>query len=360
MPRFRSRSKSRERKKRKRALGGMSRDKRALMHWAVRGTKEDYKKLRTHARKVLLGGALPGYLEPLAVDDVAHATRETMVHALHHNPVGGALVDAVAHTINSVPGAKWTWAAKAMQASLKPFRGQGITEQDETYARLVQAGYNAQGERPDKLGGYRRVGAYDSNYVSVWDNTDGHRLVVVRGTKPSKQDLVQDLHIGARGRPKNLVGDELRKIMDESGSRVVDVAGHSLGTSLILEGYTANPGMIDKVHGTFLYNPAYGAPGLYNIGSTSDYEANPNVRYFINTGDVVSIGGIGSVGPVNMVSRNPRSLNPLANHSLEQWTGNPGKEEDLEEDDKEPAMIRFDEDPSHAGEEQVVPAFHPQ
>ncbi len=195
--------------------------------------------------------------------------------------------------------------------------------------------------------------------MSVWDNTDGHRLGVVRGTKPSKQDLVQDLHIGARGRPKNLVGDELRKIMDESGSRVVDVAGHSLGTSLILEGYTANPGMIDKVHGTFLYNPAYGAPGLYNIGSTSDYEANPNVRYFINTGDVVSIGGIGSVGPVNMVSRNPRSINPLANHSLEQWTGNPGKEEDLEEDDKEPAMIRFDEDPSHAGEEQVVPAFHP-
>ena len=54
------------------------------------------------------------------------------------------------------------------------------------------------------------------------------------------------------------------------------------------------------------------------------------MRYFINTGDVVSIGGIGSVGPVNMVSRNPRSLNPLSNHSLEQWTGNPGKEEDLD------------------------------
>ena len=49
-----------------------------------------------------------------------------------------------------------------------------------------------------------------------------------------------------------------------------------------------------------------------------------------------------------------------ANHSLEQWTGNPGsEEEDLEGGDKEPAMIRFDEDPSHAGEEQVVPAFHP-
>ena len=67
MPRYRSRSKSRERKARKVARSKVPRDKRKLLQWAVKGTKADYEKLRKHAHKILMGGQLPGYLEPLAM-----------------------------------------------------------------------------------------------------------------------------------------------------------------------------------------------------------------------------------------------------------------------------------------------------
>ena len=84
MPRYRSRSKSRERKARRAARAKVPREKRKLLHWAVKGTKADYERLRKHAHKALMGGQLPGYLEPLAMEDLSNATRSTLTHALHH------------------------------------------------------------------------------------------------------------------------------------------------------------------------------------------------------------------------------------------------------------------------------------
>ena len=80
MPRYRSRSKSRERKARKQVRSKVPRDKRKLLHWAAKGTKADYEKLRKHAHKILMGGQMPGYLEPLAMEDLSHATRATLTH----------------------------------------------------------------------------------------------------------------------------------------------------------------------------------------------------------------------------------------------------------------------------------------
>jgi len=128
---------------------------------------------------------------------------------------------------------------------------------------------------------------------------------------------------------------------------VVDVASHSLGTSLTLEAYTANPGMINRVHQTFLYNPAYTIGGR---GSSNEYEKDKRVRYFINSGDIVSLGSLGSSGPVNMVLRHPHSLNPLAAHTIDQWFGHealqaveePGFKPDPA---REPALISIDADP---------------
>ncbi len=87
MPRYRSRSKSRDRKARIQARRRIPRDKRKLLHWAARGTKKDYAKLRKHAHKLLMGGSLPGYVDPLALEDLGDATRVTLRQALHRGPV---------------------------------------------------------------------------------------------------------------------------------------------------------------------------------------------------------------------------------------------------------------------------------
>ena len=93
------------------------------------------------------------------------------------------------------------------------------------YARLVKAGYHGEAERPEEAQGYTRQKEFDGKYVSVWDSPDNHRMIVVRGTKPTHgEDWAQNARIMLSGKPHDLVGDELR---------------HSLGT----EAYTANPGM---------------------------------------------------------------------------------------------------------------------
>ena len=77
------------------------------------------------------------------------------------------------------------------------------------------------------------------------------------------------------------------------------------------------------------------------------------MRYFINSGDIVSLGSLGSSGPVNMVLRHPHSLNPLAAHTIDQWLGHealqavateqqPGFKPDP---NREPALISINADP---------------
>ena len=284
MPRYRSRSKSRERKARRAARAKVPREKRKLLHWAVKGTKADYERLRKHAHKALMGGQLPGYLEPLAMEDLSNATRSTLTHALHQKQahMGGGLADSIAHLLDKVPGHSWSWHNALTQAALRPFRGDSLTEQDEMYARLVKAGYHGEAERPEEAQGYTRQKEFDGKYVSVWDSPDDHRMIVVRGTKPTHgEDWAQNARIMMHGKPHDLVGDELRRVLEQTKSgTVIDVASHSLGTSLTLEAYTANPGMQNRIHETFLFNPAYTVGGR---GSTNEYEKDKRVRYFINS-----------------------------------------------------------------------------
>ena len=104
-----------------------------------------------------------------------------------------------------------------------------------TEGRLVNEAYKDQEERPASFEHWTRQPEFDSNYVTVYDNEDGHRFIAVRGTKLNLKDLGEDVLIGMEGRPRNLVGAELRKVLDHTEpGRTVDVGGHSLGTSLIL------------------------------------------------------------------------------------------------------------------------------
>ena len=158
----------------------------------------------------------------------------------------------------------------------------------------------------------------------------------MRGTDPTaKQDLLHDVNIARLGTTYDEVGPELQRILDDTEpSRIVDVGAHSLGTVLVLEAYKNRPDLQNRVHMTRLYNPAYN-PQLLAASQmpsvSKDFEQDPRVRYFINLGDVVSMGGFGTAGPKNVVYRTPLGNDmawsstgggdPYHLHVLRQWQG---------------------------------------
>ena len=230
-----------------------------------------------------------------------------------------SITQKIKTALDWVPFKKYMWWNYAAQAVLRPYDASPLTEFDSFMARMVKAGYNLPKERAAISEGYTRNMKYDSKYVSVWDR-DNHRIIVVRGTKPSHgKDWYQNAKIAYKGRPEDLVSKLMKQIVDETdkNSRIV-IAAHSLGTSLALEALNSNPGLKDRIDQTFLFNPAYTLGGK---GSTSDYEKNEKFRYFLNTGDIVSMGSLGGSGPLNYVLQNPSSANPLKAHTIDQWMG---------------------------------------
>ena len=353
MPKYKTRKIRAAIKRRNAAVKAVPRDKRMLMRWARKGTAKDYEKLRAFADKHISDA--PRWVDPDTLEKLSktghRGLQELIKNQKPERPsdeqpsyVGGKIVhkvtDALSWLISAiVPGGKknpMSWMTTLPQMALKPFRGEQQTEVDEQYARLLSGGYRLQGTRPDELLGWTRVPKYDSNYVSVWDNPDGHRFISVRGTVPNKEDLMHDVHIAVRGTTKDVVGPELQHILDDTEpNKIVDVAGHSLGTVLILQGYKNNKDLQSRIHMTRLYNPAYNPSLLAHNAMPSvarEFEQDPRVRYLINLGDVVSMGGWGGEGPKNVVYRTPigntihwsetgGGLDPLHLHQLRQWQG---------------------------------------
>ena len=329
MPRYRSRSRTRKIREKKRVRAQVPRDKRKLAHWAVRGTEKDYHKLRQHAAN--LAGQRPSYVTDRALSTLQNANRRSLIEASaeHENHW---FTDGLAWMLDKVPsGLGLNWLKGLGQAAIKPFRGDHISEVDEQYARLVDQAYREAGERPDRFEHWTRQSDFDSDYISVFDNDDGHRFVAVRGTKMNLRDLGEDARIGFDGSPHNLIGDELRKVLDHTEpGRAVDVGGHSLGTSLILTAFDGDDSLQDRVHQTYLYNPAISPLTDKNV--TQKYEDDDRVRYFIDILDPVSVGDIGTKGPKNVVYRTSYR-NPLHSHQLIQWGGPDGGESLTEHDD---------------------------
>ena len=326
MPKYKSRNRPAKKKTPKlpKKKGKFTRDPRKLLRWAARGTHDDYERLRALAKKAR--HSVPAYIDGVAFDRLTSIDRTRMLSAMieeiqageQHNISGGFFSDALSWILDKVPFGNWIWPVGAAQGALKAHKGDNINEVDEEYARLVGAAYEV-GDRPYVLDHWRRQTQFDSQYIAVYDNMDGHRLITVRGTKGGRgEDIGQDILVGLTGHTTNRIGSELRLILDATPEdSIVDVAAHSLGVSLALEAYNWNREIYNRVHETYLYNPAY-SPFLR--GTSDQYEGDENVRYFINLGDMVSIGGIGHSAPANVVFHQPSS-NIGNNHSLAQWQG---------------------------------------
>ena len=326
MPRYQSRKKSRKVREKKRVRAQVPRDHRKLSHWAVRGTHQDYEVLRKHARD--LEPEKPSYVSEAALNLLQNADRNKLIKAANQHE-NHWFTDGLAWLLDKIPrGVGFDWLRTLGEAGLKPFRGDHLSEVDSQYARLVNEAYKPDDERDATFEHWTHRPEFDSNYITVYDNQDGHRFIAVRGTKLNMQDLGQDLLIGARGRPQNLIGRELRRVLDNTApGKIIDVGGHSLGTSLILTAYQNDKDMQNRVHETYLYNPAM-SPFSKNV--TQDYENDDRVRYFIDVLDPVSVGGIGDMGPKNVVYRTSFG-SPLAAHRLVSWGGADGLAEHDEE-----------------------------
>ena len=325
MPRYNSRKKVAAKRERQRVRAAVPRDKRHLMHWAVRGTHDDYAKFRKHVAAVK--HRAPSYIEPQALQQLGQSTRRSMLESLHKESSGGGwFSDGLSWLIDQVPSS-WglNWAKSLGQAALKPFRGDSMSEVDEQYARLVNEAYKEDSERDAQFEHWSHVPEFDSDYVTVYDNADGHRFVAVRGTKlPKVRDVAEDYKILREGTPDNIIGEELRRIMDHTKpDKTVDLGAHSLGTSLALTAFQHDSTLQDRIHQSYLYNPAFSPFSEENV--TDKFEADDRVRYFIDLSDPVSVGDLGSRGPKNAVYRN--NWNPITAHKLVQWGGATGLQE---------------------------------
>ena len=292
----------------------LPRDPAKLFRWAARGSLVDYEKLRDLARKAR--HSLPTHIDGQAFERLTQIDRLRMIEEIQaaeqHDVSAGFFLDAVNWLLDKVPWGNWNWPVSAAQTSINAMKGDGLNEVDEQYARLVGATYGTLAERPYVIDHWRRQVEFDSEYVSVWDNPDGHRLITVRGTQ-SGADIAQDVLIGLTGSSSDLIGAELLQILAATPTGVVvDLAAHSLGTSLALEAY-GNSTIYNAIHETYLYNPAY-SPIVR--GTADAYERDSNIRYFINTLDVVSMGSFGHQAPSNVVFRSSGD-----SHQIAQWQG---------------------------------------
>ena len=288
------------------------------LRWAARGTVKDYARLRELAKRAR--ASLPAHIDRDAFERLLHVDRLTMIEEIQaaeeHNISAGWFLDSVNWVLDKVPFGNWIWPVAAAQSAINSQKGDGLNEVDTQYARLVGATYGSVDERPFVIDHWKRQVQFDSAYISVWDNPDQHRLIAVRGTQGSGLDIGEDILVGLTGRSTDVISKELLQIVAATPSGVVvDLAAHSLGTSLTLQAY-GNKTVYSAIHETYLYSPAY-SPFLK--GLTDGYERDENVRYFINTRDVVSLGGMGHRAPSNVVFRS--SGNPIAAHNLAQWQG---------------------------------------
>ena len=319
MPSYKTRRSDKPAKKKARKYAKrLPLDPTKRLRWAARGTVKDYARLRELAKRAR--ASLPAHIDRDAFERLLHVDRLTMIEEIQaaeeHNISAGWFLDSVNWVLDKVPFGNWIWPVAAAQSAINSQKGDGLNEVDEQYARLVGATYGSVDERPFVIDHWKRQVQFDSAYISVWDNPDQHRLIAVRGTQGSGLDIGEDILVGLTGRSTDLISKELLQIVAATPEGVVvDLAAHSLGTSLTLQAY-GNKTVYNAIHETYLYSPAY-SPFLK--GLTDGYERDENVRYFINTRDVVSLGGMGHRAPSNVVFRS--GGNPISAYGLSQWQG---------------------------------------
>jgi hypothetical protein len=262
------------------------------------------------------------------------------MHALHaeHKArkrgehVGGGLGSALGHI------GKWIWGHvldPIVEPFIKPFKkiwniashvtyplfhSTSISEHSSLVASAIKQSYILdETKRADFVGDLVRDQELSSKFIDVW--VDEHReppyaLITVRGSKKPEDFLIDDLAILGTGRSRNLIQGELSRAVNKyADAGTVEVASHSLGTTLVAEAIQGDPSLNDKIDRIDFYNPAT-TPLTHAV--VSDFVNDPKSHWYMCMTDMVGWGEFAESTPKNLIMLGPK-LNPIAAHGLEQW-----------------------------------------
>ena len=113
----------------------------------------------------------------------------------------------------------------------------------------------------------------------------------------------------------------------------VEVAAHSLGTTLVCQSISKNPQLLDDIDRVDLFNPASSPINMNN--SVSEFSQNDKFYYYENQFDIVGLGQmLYDSPPKNLVMKSLQSINPVKNHTIDQWLPNTPIETRTVDDEK--------------------------
>ena len=271
-------------------------------------------------------------VHPGAFEDARKSTSAQIIHALHaeHRAakrgehVGGGLGDA----LNSLGKTLFNVGIKPLQVpwnlasnlAAPLTHDNTVSEHAHFLASTIQQSYELdESKRADFVGDFVRDPALSTHFTDVWVETSSspkHVVMSVRGTK-EKADLGDDAMIAFGGAAPNRIGEDVGKMLAKYPNAYVELAGHSLGTQLIAESLAGHPDLYDQIDRVSFFNPA-STPLME--GTVQKFTADSKVHFYENVTDLVGLGQMAwAEPPRNLVMKGPQSLNPLKNHSLDQW-----------------------------------------
>ena len=159
-----------------------------------------------------------------------------------------------------------------------------LTSEEHMYAHLIQQTYEE--NRPRSYEGWERLYEYDSKYGTIWRNEqDGRYVVTVRGTKKHLSDWWKDAKIlvGSSSVQDKDLNDSIKRFVEEHPRQKYDIASHSLGSELVMNGVEENNFDPEEV---ILFNP--GSSPFQSKEHIKKHADNPAVHLFLNKRDPLS------------------------------------------------------------------------
>ena len=300
------------------------------------------------------------HVHPGAFQDIATADRISLIHALHgeeqarqrNEDVGGSLGDAFASLGNGIYDHLlkpvyddvlkpiWNEEKQALYEEMPELQAledawnevsnisqmvshdNQISDHTRLVAGFVGESYKAAEDQEDSVRGYTRDTTFDENkFISVYvDPTTNHVIVACRGSASPEDYLVDDYKILTDGHPRDLISSDLRRIVEKyDDGNSIEVAGHSLGASLIAQAMKNNPSFEQSFDRVDLFNP--GTSVLAEDNVVNDLVSDNSTFFYLNVADPVSWATtFGTQIPKgHLVMNTPQGLNPLDNHSIDQW-----------------------------------------
>ena len=268
---------------------------------------------------------------------VGHVEREHLKHRRNpkHSKLGGGLLEAVStisHEAANLLGVPYLQDLLGKGPTRKP-----LTDKQQAFAAAIDDTYTSVGERKNKIGGMTRLPEYDSDRVSVWEQSNGEKFIAVHGTA-GMADVKEDAKLLA-GKENN-VDPEVEAWMDrfDAAGEEYDIGGHSLATSFIYNALPEHGSHIDEI---FLFNPA-SSPFQSKDYLKKHANVDERITFFVNEGDMVSSGLYQQMDQNTLDNRvhvGDYRWSPLAAHGLGQWYDSDKYDQEQEEYERQQGVL---------------------